>query len=196
MRRWVSVRCLHRAGYVDQQQDAALPQAALQTAQRHYIAVMAHRLAQRAPRVEIIPAPRPHAAIAGPAWQPGGRRTGEAAQQFGVALRPEAPHRQRLGAGRLLSGFVHFVREQRLGTAAAVLLHAHGFVVRLAGCFAFLQFAEKMSIEQRVEGGAALGRRRERRMLGAADVGDRFRTEQADCFEKGRSSVPARPRSR
>ena len=80
--------------------------------------------------------------------------------------------------------------------AGALLLHAHGLVVRLAERFAFLHLAEEMRAEQRVERGAALRRRRQRRMRGAADVRDRLRAEQADRRRGTRWSARARPQSR
>jgi hypothetical protein len=85
-----------------------------------------------------------------------------------------------------VSGFVHVVRERGLGAAAAVLLHAHGLVVRLAERVDLFHLTEEVHAEQCVERGAAFGRRRQCRMRGAADVGDRSRPEQADRFEERR----------
>ena len=168
---------LHGAGHVDEQQDTALAQPALQPAQRHHVAVVADRFAQGPPRVEVLAAARAHAPVTGTARQMRGRRTGEAPQHLMVALRSKAPHRQRLGGGCVLPGFVDLVGDERLGAARALFLNPHRFVLGLAERLALLHFAKKVHSEQRIECGAPVRRWRERRMRGAADVGDRSRAE-------------------
>jgi hypothetical protein len=175
---------LHRAGHVDQQQDAALSHAASQSPQLHYVAIVTDCFAQGAPRVEILAAPGAHAPVAGAARQVRRRRAGEAAQHLEIGFGAEVPHRERFHSGRVLPGLVDLVRQQRLGAAGALFLHAHGLVVGLAERLALLQLAQEVRAEQRIEGGAALRRRRERRMGGAADIGDRLRTKQADRREE------------
>ena len=71
-------------------------------------------------------------------------------------------------------------RGWKLRAAGTILLHADSLVFRLAERLALFEFAEEMRAEQGVEGGAAFGRGRERRMPGAADVADGFGPEQAD----------------
>jgi hypothetical protein len=118
-----------------------------------------------------------------------------------VALGAEMADGQGLHGGRILSGLVDFIGEQGLEPAKAVLLHAQGLVVRLAEGVAFRHLAEEMRAEQRVERRAALRRRRQRRMRGAANVRDRLRSKQANGGKEGnglfgRDRKPVRPQER
>ena len=66
---------------------------------------------------------------------------------------------------------------------------------------ALLHLAEEVRAEQRIERDAALGRRRQSRMRGAADVGDGVRPEQADGRKErggllGRDRKTVRPQQR
>ena len=90
------------------------------------------------------------------------------------------------GTGRVTIvplGATHTPKQLQLDAAGALLLYAHG-VVRFAEYFAFFHLAEEMRVEKCIERNAPVRLRRERRMRGAADVGDRSRAEQPDRFEE------------
>ncbi len=175
---------LHRAGDVDQQQDFPRTRAALEAREAQNLAVVARRVAQGAPEIDDPAAAGACATVAASARQARGRLALESAQRIVAFRGAEAALDKRLGAGRRLARFVGFVPERRLVVAALLLLDANAlliaFVVAADGLL-----AKEMNGEEAVEGAMALGRRRERREAGLADVLGVARTEQRDRREEG-----------
>ena len=161
---------LHGARHVDQQQDGAAAQAAHEARQAEDLAVVADRLLHGAAQVEAGAALGRDAPIAAPLRQAPGQCALEAAQRVGLVRGAEAARRQRLGGGGGLARLVDVVGGRRLEAAAAVLLHAQVVRVGLGHLAAQLDRAQEVGVEQRVELLVPLGRRRQGRMGGAADV--------------------------
>ena len=142
-----------------------------QARQAEDLAVVADGLLHRSPQVESAAALGGDAPIAAPqAADRSGSGAPEAAQRVALVGLGEAAHGQRFGCRRGLTGLVDVVGGGRLEAAAAVLLHAQVVGIGLADLAAQFDGAEEMRVEQRVELLMPLGRRRQRRMRGAADV--------------------------
>ena len=127
-----------------------------------------------------------NAPVAAPQRQSLGCGAAKAAQRVGLVHLGEAAHGQRFGCRRGLAGFVDVVGGGWFEAAAAILLDGQVIGIGLADLAAQLDGAEEMRVEQRVELVMALGRRREQRMRGAADVVQAARTQQRDGGQERR----------
>ena len=174
---------LHRAGNVDQHDDAALPKPPPALAQSDELAGMAHGVAKHAPRIGAGPAARRAPAIAAPPRHARRQRTGKPPQCLALVTGRKTARRKSLGRGRLGAGFTRLVAEDRFGTDRRILRGAYRFFVARFAFQSGNDRAEKVCIEQRVELGETLGRWANRRPRGAADVADLVRAEKLDRGE-------------
>src|SRR6476659_4183557 len=153
---------LHRAGYVDQQQDPAWPRAAPQTPQPQHFAVVAHTLAQGAAQIRKGTAPRAPAPVTAPPWQSGRRLARQPAQRIAGRLARKTALDQGFRARRGKPGFIGLVGQWRLVLAASFLLQANDLFVFAVGLLDGFAAAE-VEVEQPIIGRAPLWRWRERR---------------------------------
>ena len=174
---------LHRAGDVDEQQRFARPHPALKARELDDFAVIAGRVAQRAPQVDDGALPCPRAPVAHPLRQTPSGFAPQAAQSFTRFHRAKAALNKRFGASRGLTGFIRFFGADRFVRPAPVFLDAnHILLFTLRQVLPFRP--EEMHVEQRMIGGVTLGRRGQGRETCATDIIRIARSQEDDRREE------------
>src|SRR5262245_58250195 len=111
---------LHRSGNVDENHDAALPQASLAGTQPHELAGIAHRVTKHAPQIDPAAAARASPPIAAPSRGADGERAGKATQGVVLGCCSEVALREPLRTGRLGAHLARFLANDRPGSDASI----------------------------------------------------------------------------
>src|SRR5580704_15975699 len=163
---------LHRTGYIDENNDAALAQPAPPVPQADDLAGMPHGIAKHAPRIRAGAAARGTPAVAATFRHARRQRTREKAQRFAFAAGSETAGGKPLGGCRLCARLAGLLAENRLGTDGRILGGFQRLLFARLALQAGYDRAEEVCIEQGVEFGETFRRRRERGARGAADIAD------------------------